>query len=80
MSQVPGDSWTIHKTRVDDDGAELFVLLVVDPDLRNTAPYSWNSGDEMLEHEVIALLKQIGVSNVAIGAALHRAREGFGLR
>ena len=80
MSQVPGDSWRIQKTRVDDDGAELFVVLVVDPSLRNQVSSAWNAEDEMLEHEVIALLKQIGVSNVAIGAALHRARERFGLR
>jgi hypothetical protein len=78
MSAVPAGSWTIEKTGTEDDGGELFVLAVVDTASAGRSAHPWTARDEMSEGEVIALLKEIGVSDVAIAAALHKARERFG--
>jgi hypothetical protein len=78
MTTVPNGSWTIHKAGTDEDGTELFVLLVGESEIGDKPGGSWNLYDEMDERELIGLLKQIGISDVAIGAALHRARERFG--
>ena len=70
--------WTIQKTGADEDG-ERFLLLVVDPHHADRGKYVWNSGEEMDERELIEVLTKVGLSDIAIAAALHKARERFGL-
>jgi hypothetical protein len=70
--------WTIQKTGSDEDG-ERFLLLVVDPRHADSGKHVWNSGEEMDERELIEVLTKVGLSDIAIAAALHKARERFGL-
>jgi len=70
--------WAVEKTGVDGRG-ERFVMLVVDHDQAQRGEYLWHSGEEMGEFELVQLLTAIGLSDIAIAAAIHRARERFGL-